>query len=105
MILFYNLCTYFNNFFLDDRSRSKEKKSILGSIRRRLSFKKTRSKSTENRSESSNYSQESSRSASSDRIRSKAQKPSPVKGKFMGKFVERLFSYKLSVSLNCYLYM
>lgn len=99
MILFYNLlCTYFNNIFLDDRSRSKEKKSILGSIRRRLSFKKTRSKSTENRSESSNYSQESSRSASSDRIRSKAQKPSPVKGKFMGMFVKRFFLITISTN-------
>lgn len=70
--------------FLDDRSRSKEKKSILGSIRRRLSFRKSRSKSAEHQSESSTYSQGSSRSASSDRLRSKGQKPSPIKGKFIG---------------------
>ncbi|XP_054706655.1 uncharacterized protein LOC129216466 [Uloborus diversus] len=68
----------------DDRSRPKEKKSFMGSLRRRLSFRKTRSKSAENRSESaSNYSQASSRSASTDRLRQ--QKPSPFKGKFMGK--------------------
>lgn len=75
------LCTI---SFSDDRSRPKEKKSIFGSLRRRLSFHKARSKSAENRSESSNYSQGSSRSASSDRIRSKGQRPSPIKGKFIG---------------------
>lgn len=69
-----------------DRSRPKEKKSLMGTLRRRLSFHKNRSKSAENRFESSpNYSQASSRSTSADRVRqSSAQKLSPFKGKFLG---------------------
>ncbi|CAL1270971.1 unnamed protein product [Larinioides sclopetarius] len=69
-----------------DRSRPKEKKTLMGTLRRRLSFHKNRSKSAENRFESaSSYSQASSRSTSADRGRqSSAQKLSPFKGKFLG---------------------
>ncbi|GBM31021.1 hypothetical protein AVEN_108925-2 [Araneus ventricosus] len=69
-----------------DRSRPKEKKTLMGTLRRRLSFHKNRSKSAENRFESaSSYSQASSRSTSVDRGRqSSAQKLSPFKGKFLG---------------------
>ncbi|GIY49241.1 uncharacterized protein CEXT_729782 [Caerostris extrusa] len=69
-----------------DRSRPKEKKTLMGTLRRRLSFHKNRSKSAENRFESaSNFSQASSRSTSADRVRQvSAQKLSPFKGKFLG---------------------
>ncbi|GFT90481.1 uncharacterized protein NPIL_464622 [Nephila pilipes] len=68
-----------------DRSRPKEKKSLMGTLRRRLSFHKNRSKSAENRFETPNYSQASSRSTSADRVRqTSAHKLSPFKGKLLG---------------------
>ncbi|GFR03369.1 uncharacterized protein TNCT_191671 [Trichonephila clavata] len=83
-----------------DRSRPKEKKSLMGTLRRRLSFHKNRSKSAENRFESSsNYSQASSRSTSADRLRqSSAQKLSPFKGKFLGHFLTVPGSTRSSLS-------
>ncbi|CAL1270966.1 unnamed protein product [Larinioides sclopetarius] len=83
-----------------DRSRPKEKKTLMGTLRRRLSFHKNRSKSAENRFESaSSYSQASSRSTSADRGRqSSAQKLSPFKGKFLGQFLTVPGSTRSSLS-------
>ncbi|XP_055954158.1 uncharacterized protein LOC129990825 isoform X1 [Argiope bruennichi] len=83
-----------------DRSRPKEKKTLMGTLRRRLSFHKNRSKSAENRFESaSSYSQASSRSTSADRGRQpSAQKLSPFKGKFLGQFLTVPGSTRSSLS-------
>ncbi|XP_071035788.1 uncharacterized protein [Parasteatoda tepidariorum] len=67
------------------RSRPTEKKSFMGTLRRKLSFHKARSKSVENRSEApSTYSQASSRSASTDRVRHLSNQKSPFKERLLG---------------------
>ncbi|XP_023211307.1 uncharacterized protein LOC111614160 [Centruroides sculpturatus] len=52
------------------RSRSKEKRSLMGTLRRRLSLRKTRSKSMEQKADKDETRHPSSRSVSADRSRS-----------------------------------
>ncbi|XP_042895202.1 C2 domain-containing protein 2 isoform X10 [Parasteatoda tepidariorum] len=81
------------------RSRPTEKKSFMGTLRRKLSFHKARSKSVENRSEApSTYSQASSRSASTDRVRHLSNQKSPFKERLLGQFLNVPGSTRSSIS-------